>query len=48
MDKETCINNIFNQLNNIEEVEILIYLNELIKNILKEKVGHWACFYLFA
>lgn len=48
MDKETCINNIFNQLNNIEEVEILIYLNELIKNILKEKADHWACFYLFA
>ena len=48
MDKETCINNIFNQLNNIEEVEILIYLNELIKNILKEKADHWACFCLFA
>lgn len=40
MDKETCINNIFNQLNNIDEVEILIYLNELIKNILKEKADH--------
>ena len=48
MDKETCINNIFYQLNNIEEVEILIYLNELIKNILKEKADHWAYFYLFA
>lgn len=40
MDKETCINAIFNQLNAIEDLDILIYLNELIKNILKEKADN--------
>lgn len=40
MDKETCINTIFNQLNAIEDLDMLIYLNELIKNILKEKADN--------